>query len=368
MAKTTKKNTKQEFYENIVAEVKQDFEARQLRRRPYELQWQLNMNFLMGNQYCGISPQGAIEQEDKYYFWQEKQVYNHIAPIVETRVARLNHVRPKMSVRPFSNSESDISAAKTSTKILNSASDRFNLSDVIMKATLWSEVTGTSFYKVAWNNDKGITLASNELSKRVGDVEITVCSPFEIYPDSNVSGDVSECDSIIHAVTMTPAQVKQIWNAEVVGSEMKVFALGNAHASVGGYGYNSTIPSITAEKVANQTLVLERYTKPTADLPNGELVITAGDTLLYYGELPYLNGVEGQRDFPFVRQVAHRQVGCFWGASVIDRIIPLQRSYNAVKNRKHEFLNRLAMGVMTVEDGSVDTDNLESEGLSPARC
>ena len=45
---------------------------------------------------------------------------------------------------------------------------------------------------------------------------------------------------------------------------------------------------------------------------------------------------------------------------MVERAIPVQRAYNAVKNRKHEFLNRIAMGVLTVEDGSVDTDNLES--------
>ena len=43
---------------------------------------------------------------------------------------------------------------------------------------------------------------------------------------------------------------------------------------------------------------------------------------------------------------------------MIERIIPVQRAYNAVKNRKQEFLNRLSMGVITVEDGSVDTDDL----------
>ena len=59
--------------------------------------------------------------------------------------------------------------------------------------------------------------------------------------------------------------------------------------------------------------------------------------------------------------------GCVWGSSVIERLVPLQRSYNAVKNRKHEFLNRLASGVLAVEDGSVDTDNLEEEGLTPGK-
>jgi len=38
-----------------------------------------------------------------------------------------------------------------------------------------------------------------------------------------------------------------------------------------------------------------------------------------------------------------------------------------LKNRKHEFLNRLTMGILMVEDGSVDTDNLQEEGLSPGK-
>ena len=89
MSKNSKKTVAPDnsgvFAEDVVADVKKDFAARQKARRPYELNWQLNMNFVMGNQYCQVTPRGAIEQEDKYYFWQEKQVYNHIAPIVETR-------------------------------------------------------------------------------------------------------------------------------------------------------------------------------------------------------------------------------------------------------------------------------------------
>ncbi|MCH5161678.1 MAG: hypothetical protein J1G04_06570, partial [Clostridiales bacterium] len=33
----------------------------------------------------------------------------------------------------------------------------------------------------------------------------------------------------------------------------------------------------------------------------------------------------------------------------------------------HEFLNRLSMGVMAVEDGSVDVDGLEQDGISPGK-
>lgn len=343
----------QRFAEDVVADVKQDFQNRQNFRRPYELAWQLNMNFVMGNQYCAISPRGAIEQEEKYYFWQEKQVYNHIAPIVETRLARLNRVRPKPVARPFSNSDKDIASAKLSTKILDSVHDKTRLDEIITEVTSWSEVCGTAFYKIAWDNAKS-------------DVKIIACSPFEIYPDSNVTQTVEQCSSIIHAKVYDATDVKNTWGVDVRGQDIKVFNI-NSVAGVGGLGYNSTVPSISQEQKSNQVLVLERYTKPTAEHPNGKLEIVAGDTLLYYGEMPFLLGEDNERTFPFVKQTSTEQPGCFWGASIVDRIIPIQRAYNAVKNRKHEFLNRLAMGVMTVEDGSVDLDNLEEEGLSPGK-
>ena len=56
---------KQLFYEELVREVKEDFAARREMRRPYELTWQLNMNFLMGNQFCNITGRGEIEQDEK---------------------------------------------------------------------------------------------------------------------------------------------------------------------------------------------------------------------------------------------------------------------------------------------------------------
>lgn len=341
------------FAEDVVADVKRDFAERQKARRPYELQWQLNMNFVMGNQYCVASPRGGIEQEEKYYFWQEKQVFNHVAPIVETRLARLNRVRPRPVVRPFSNSDIDVNSAKLTSKILSSVSDKVRLNDCVSRATNWSEVCGTAFYKAVWNSAKE-------------DVELTVCSPFEIYPDSNVTQSLDDCVSLIHAKVYSVTEVKDVWGVDVVGRSVKVFSLDN-NAAIGGLGYNSAVPSISQEEKRDQVLVIERYTKPNAQYPDGKLEIIANDKLLFSGEMPYAVGEEGKRAYPFVRQVSCEQAGCFWGASVVERVIPVQRAYNAVKNRKHEFLNRLSMGVLTVENGSVDTDNLEEEGLSPGK-
>lgn len=52
---------------------------------------------------------------------------------------------------------------------------------------------------------------------------------------------------------------------------------------------------------------------------------------------------------------------------IVSQLVPIQRAYNAIKNRKHEYLNRIAMGVLMAEDGSIDLDNIEEEGIAPGK-
>ena len=44
-------------------------------------------------------------------------------------------------------------------------------------------------------------------------------------------------------------------------------------------------------------------------------------------------------------------------------LIPYQRAYNAIKNREMEYIDRQSMGILCVEDGSVDIDELCEEGI-----
>lgn len=52
---------------------------------------------------------------------------------------------------------------------------------------------------------------------------------------------------------------------------------------------------------------------------------------------------------------------------LVDRLIPCQRSYNALKGRYTEYANSLSFGEIIAEDGSVDVDELFEEGISPGK-
>lgn len=355
--------------EKIVNEVLADFKERAEKRKSLDLIWQVNMNFLMGNQYCNIGYGGNLEESERQYFWQEREVFNHIAPTFDIRYAKLTKVDTEINILPSTNDERDVKSAKVSKKIIKSIKNKLKLQSIIAQGIKWSEVCGTCFYKITWNSDKGQVVGLDEGGRPVksGEVEVSVVSPFEIYPDNLVTEKLEELQCIIHAKAYSTEEVKAMFDVTVKGQDVNVYSLDSVNSSIGGLGFNGTMPKMIESRKSDSVLVIERYNRPNATYPNGRLTIVAGDKLVYDGDLPYKIGSDDERDFPFVKQTAIEEPGSFFGTSIIERLIPVQRAYNAVKNRKHEFINRLSMGVLSVEDGSVDLDNLEDEGLSPGK-
>ncbi len=340
---------REKYEERTVRALQEEFGRRQEERRLVERGWELNMNFLSGNQYCGINPAGELEEEQPRYWWQYRRVFNHIAPAIDTRIAKLARVRPAITVRAASGSESDMRAAKLAADVLRSVREDCALDEVISRATVWSETCGTAFYKVYWEG---------------GGVRVSEVAPFEIYPEDLSCGSVEEQGSLMHAKALPVSEIERLYGVRVKGQDVYEFSLAPYSAAANFMGGAGAGARYVKKDCA---LVIEYYEKPTARHPAGRMLVAAGDRLVHEGELPYPNGENGERGYPFVRQCALEFSGAFFGGSVIDRMIPVQRAFNAVKNRKHEFLNRLTMGVWAVEDGSVDTDALLEEGLPPGK-
>ncbi len=363
---TDKQAAEEKRKQKLVAEVVADFQRRREQRRGLESGWLLNMRFYSGDQYCDVSPLGGVVEENDGYYWQSRRVFNHIAPLVDSRIAKLEKLRPVLRVRAFSDEEGDVKTAKLATGVLQYAQSRIAFAETVSKATVWSETCGSAFYKVTWNEQGGKKVGVDEQGNAVfeGEVGVAALSPFEVYPDDLTADGVENMRSIIHARAVSVDYVKDNYGVEVAAESPDLLTK---------VGYCAPSSATARMGQANEAaldesvVLIERYTRPNGDLPQGKLEIVAGGKLLYEGELPYRNGERGERIFPFVKQDCLTLPGAFFGASVIDRMIPVQRAYNAVRNRKHEFLNRVSMGVLTVEDGSVDTDELAEEGLNPGK-
>ncbi len=357
--------------EGIVGYVEEEFKRRLQEKRPFELQWRLNIAFLEGNQYVDINPVAmTLEEIPKLFWWEEREVFNHIAPNIETRISRLNRLRPVLQTRPGTGSQEDIRAAKVGTQLLRTIYEEQGIRNLMSEAYAWMESCGTVLFKHTWNPGKGPLIANMETKSGIeeiyeGDLDVILVPPQEFFPDSCYRQDVGHCRSVIHAKAYHVDEVEEIWGVKVDPEDTSVMKLQRSKTGIGGLGYGLGGFQFTTVKLKNHVLVKEYSEVPSKRFPEGRLIIVAGGKLLYYGPLPYFIGPNGKRALHFSKVVCIERPGMFWGKTVVERMIPLQRRYNALRNRKAEYLNRAAIGVMAVEEGSTDIDLLESDGIAP---
>ena len=361
------------YKEDVIKMVLDKLEARRSERAALEQQWTLNANFLVGNQYCEINPyRGNIEQLEPVYDWLEREAFNQIAPLIETRIANLKKINYMMKVIPATNELDDYAKADVSTCILQhtqKVSDFESKKDTMI---YWNELCGNCFWMSWWDKDKGEKFAietvidkdeNGELKKREvafyqGDIDYGLVTPYEVFPESIFKQTVEAQRSIILEQVKSVEDIYDLYGVKVEGTSVETFEL-TPLASGGGLGYENTVVTIGHRKMDNAQKVITYFERPSKHKPNGQLIIIIGDSeLVYYGDLPYSR-------IPLVQSVCREVAGQFFGKSVIEDLIPRQRAYNGCLNRIHEFIKRIALGNLAVEEGSVDIDVYEQDGLAP---
>lgn len=353
--------------EKLVQHVQEEFERRCDERRPFELQWRLNQNFLAGNQYCDIDAVlGDIQEIEPVYDWMSAEVYNHLAPIISTRLAKLGRVQPGLSVRPATSDNADQAAARMSTQLLKGFAAAQDMNRLIRDAESWCEVCGTVLVKTTWDPKAGrvIGVVNGELV-REGDLKTVVVPAFEFYPDSITRRDIEDCQSVIHAKAYTIDEIDRLWGVRLEGRTVDVFSMDNTGLMAGGAGYNPGYTTVVRGEMEDAEIVLEYMERPSPEIPEGRMVIVAGDRLVHLGPLPWRTGEYGERGLPYARMICEPNPGYFFGCSVLERLIPIQRAYNAVQNRIHEYLARATIGVMVVEENSLANPEVLEEGVAP---
>lgn len=353
--------------------VKQEYERRRLERLYFELKWQLNMAFIEGNQYKYISAlTNSLVEFPKEIEWQERGAYNHMHPIYTTRLAKLSRLNLNFKASPATSDSSDINNAYVTTKVLKYWAENARLNKIQNKANAWMEQTGTAVWKTIWNNKKGKKIGErlNENGEKEfvfeGDVDNVVCSPFEIFPDSSYNEDVEFCNSIIHARVVDVDYIYDNFNVDILGTENALFS--SQLTAIMSIGADNGF-ELDKKKKTNSLMLYEYYENPSKEFPNGRLIIVSDrcEKVLYEGELPLVNANYNNRRLPFNIQRSFVRPGYFWGRCILDDVIPVQRRYNAIKNRTAEYMNRVAIGVMVVDSSTYELNDLEETGVAPGQ-
>ena len=361
------------FKEDIIKDVLEDLEKRKTERSPLERQWTLNANFLVGNQYCEINPyRGDIEQLEPVYDWLERETFNQIAPLIETRIANLKKLSYDMKVKPATNELSDYDKAETSTSVLRHLQKTSDFESKKNTMIHWNELCGNCFWMAWWDKDKGEKFATetvietdaegNEKTREVayyqGDLDYGLVTPYEIYPESIFKQTVEAQRSIILEQVKSIDDIYDLYGIKVEGNAVETFAL-TPVGSGGGFGYENTTVSIGHRTMEDAEKVITYFERPSKHRPNGRMIIIVGDdNLVYYGDLPYSR-------IPIIQSVCIEVAGQFFGKSAIERLIPIQKAYNGCVNRIHEYIKHIAIGSYITEEGSIDIDVYEQNGQAP---
>ena len=372
-----KKKSKPITKDSLIDLVEKEFTRRQTERRPIELQWRMNLAFIEGNQYIDINPIAMeLNEIPPLFDWQEREVFNHIAPAVETRIAKLNRLRPILKVRPGTGDTEDVRAAKVGTMLLHNIYYDQGIQNLMSEIYAWMEICGSCLLKNIWDHEKGEIigyLVNGELDKientealREGDLDVIVCPPWEIFPDSNYRQNISDMKSLIHAKVYHIDEIDDIFNVKVAAENSNVMQLQRSMVGMGGLGYGlGGFQQSVASDLKDHAVVKEFHEIPTKDNPKGRLIIVAGKKLVHEGELPYPVKKDEEKGLSFTKVDCIERPGMFWGKSIVERLIPLQRRYNAIKNRKTEYMNRAAIGGFWTEEDSVDLDDMEQNIGAP---
>ena len=361
------------FKEDIIKDVLEDLEKRKTERSPLERQWTLNANFLVGNQYCEINPyRGDIEQLEPVYDWLERETFNQIAPLIETRIANLKKLSYDMKVKPATNELSDYDKAETSTSVLRHLQKTSDFESKKNTMIHWNELCGNCFWMAWWDKDKGEKFATetvietdaegNEKTREVayyqGDLDYGLVTPYEIYPESIFKQTVEAQRSIILEQVKSKDDIYDLYGIKVEGNAVETFAL-TPVGSGGGFGYENTTVSIGHRTMEDAEKVITYFERPSKHRPNGRMIIIVGDdNLVYYGDLPYSR-------IPIIQSVCIEVAGQFFGKSAIERLIPIQKAYNGCVNRIHEYIKHIAIGSYITEEGSIDIEEYEQNGQAP---
>lgn len=361
------------FSDDIVSYITTELERRRDDRIVYELKWTLNANFMAGHQNCEIDILGRkITDEDSVEIRdRERRVYNRIAPLMETRQAHLDSVDYAMVVKPRTMEGDDYAKASVSTKLLEYSMANTDFGHKKKKLIAWAELTGTAYTLSWWDTSAGElqgeritasvaedgseTLASEPVYS--GDLDFGLVSCYEVFPASLIVEEISDQHDIIIEQVRDVGEVYNLYGIRVTGEKVQSYVLTPIPKGTTGHGRANCTFGLEKETREDAVKVLTYLENPSREYPNGRLAIVIREQLIFYGDLP--GGVMPLRDFK-----AKNVAGQFYGKSVIEDLIPLQRTYNNIVNKIQDFIDTVANNPVLMEDGAIaNMDELEMHGV-----
>ena len=315
-------------------------------RQSIEKTWYTNLAFYHGNQWArtynsSYSDNGYKMDVPKVPPWRVRIVINKIRNFVRTEMASMMGNRPTFTVAPATDTDEDQQKAKAAQQIVESAYYTKEFLKTEQEVVFWTSVTGNGFFKTYWD-------LSGSYGNKSGIIRIQSISPFNIYVPDYICCDIEYQPYVIHAVTKPREYVVQKYGITQVDT-IDVDDL---------FSRSAIDISANTKIIKEQVLIREFWIKPgiCPQLPKGGYVQTIGSTITQVNE----GNIYRHGQYPF-SHVKHLESGGFYGCSLIEDLIPLQKEYNKTHSQLIENRNMMSRPKLIAPRGSVDVAMITDE-------
>lgn len=354
-------------HDNLVSWIQDQYKTIKNARTQQEATWYMNLSMYHGKQHViPVRTRSAGNTSTRLYtppapWWRVRPVINRIRPTVRTELALLTSNRPSATVIPASAEEIDMYAAQAGEQIWDSQYNEKKVASVLRKALWWMAVCGTGFVKTVWDSGAGDPYTEENspipqlLGKPMGDIQFSEETPFHIFVPDFREQEIENQPYVIHAQLRSPEFVKIHFGEALKNKDF------NPHSADARDIIEESFLNIIGTQGLERNhsvLVLEVWVKPGVhpDFKQGLFATVIGDTIVQAKEgWPFQHKMYPFSKFDYISS------GKFYGTSLIEDLIPLQKEYNRTRGQLIEAKNRMARPQLMAPRGSVDASKITTE-------
>jgi hypothetical protein len=326
------------------------------RKREYERQWVINAAMYLGHQNLVFNRTSGIidfDRDDRVPI-----TVNRIGSFIEARLAKLTKNLPIARVIPNTNDNEDVSAAKYSDKSLMYLWDKIKMQTELSKAIVYKLLYGNSFIKTVWDpaigdfflepkqqtteNEKILFLdPEGGLEKEkifMGEVSTKAVSPFSILVPNENCVSLIEQPWIMERIYLPIIDIEGMWphlRGKII-PEMESQTKSEFERLLSSLTStlipNSSHSVLNKEDSLNQEGLIKLFwMKPNWQYTKGVVVAIVNKELAMISEFP---NDYGDTIYPYVKLQERNDGSHFWQQATIERLIPIQKAINRLKEQK----------------------------------
>jgi hypothetical protein len=322
-------------------------------RKPLEQQWQVNTNYVLGNQWIEFNNRTLLVQNLQSPSYRIRATDNLLFGKVRSAISR-HLTNPRAQVIPETRSDMDMRRSEAKEGVLNHLWHATQLPTKLWHALWWGKVCGNAFFYVDWDKWGGDTYKDESGQYGLGEVAVEVLSPWSVWIDPAAGPE--SWGRYCWVGRMEDVQdVKVKYGVDDIPTDGDAHEYENMTGMLGSSSPNrqGSYQDDYRRKYKGHCLVKTLYRFRSESLPGGQVVTMVGDTVLEEAPLTW---------FPLVNYCNIPWLDMPWGDTEVRQALERQKTRNRMLSSLEEYTRVMAKGKWLAHKASkISAGTLNSE-------